>query len=42
MVKHSQTIRRLLPENCLSVSDHIVGLAFKGLIGVNTGVQTAS
>ena len=32
MVKHTQTIRRLLPPNCLSVFDHLVGLALKGLI----------
>ena len=32
MVKHTQTIRRLLPTNCLSVFDHFVGLALKGLI----------
>ena len=31
MVKHTQTIRRLLPTNCLSVFDHFVGLALKGL-----------
>ena len=31
MVKHTQTIRRLLPRNCLSVFDHFVGLALKGL-----------
>ena len=31
MVKHTQTIRRLLPKNCLSVFDHFVGLALKGL-----------
>ena len=31
MVKHIQTIRRLLPKNCLSVFDHFVGLALKGL-----------
>ena len=29
MVKHTQTIRRLLPTNCLSVLDHFVGLAPK-------------
>ena len=29
MVKHTQTIRR--QTNCLSVFDHFVGLAFKGL-----------
>ena len=33
MVKHTQTIRRLLPKNCLSVADHSGGgLAFKELI----------
>ena len=31
MVKHTQTIRRLFPKNCLSVFDHFVGLAHKGL-----------
>ena len=31
MVKHTQTIRRLLPTNCLSVFDHFVGLVLKGL-----------
>ena len=33
--KHSQTISRLLPANCLSVFDHFVGLALKGLITVH-------
>ena len=31
MVKQIQTIRRLLPTNCLSVFDHFAGLALKGL-----------
>ena len=31
MVKHTQTIRRLLPTNCLSAFDHFVGLALKRL-----------
>ena len=31
MVKHTQTIRRL-PTYCLSVFNHFVGLALKGLI----------
>ena len=31
MVKHTETIRRPLPKNCLSVFDHFVGLALKGL-----------
>ena len=31
MVKHTQTIYRLLPTDCLSLSDHFVALAFKGL-----------
>ena len=29
MVKHTQTIRRLLPTICLSVFDHFMGLALK-------------
>ena len=32
MVKHTQIIRRLFPTNCLSVFNHFVGLALKGLI----------
>ena len=32
MVKHTQAIRWLLPRNYLSVFDHFVGLALKGLI----------
>ena len=31
MVKHTQTIRLLLPMNCMSVFDDFVGLALKGL-----------
>ena len=31
MVKHTQTVRRLLPTNCLSVFDHVVGLGVKRL-----------
>ena len=31
MVKHTQTIHRQKPTNCLSVFDHFVGLALKGL-----------
>ena len=31
MVKHTRTIHRLLPTNCLSVFDHFVDLALKGL-----------
>ena len=31
MVKHTETIRRLLPTNFLSVFDHFVELALKGL-----------
>ena len=33
MVRHTQTIRRLLPMNYLSVFDHVVWLALKGLMG---------
>ena len=44
MFKHTQTIRRFLPTNCLSVFDHFVGLALKGLKGEFTspfiGTQT--
>ena len=32
MVKHTQTVRRLLPTNSLSVFDHFAGLALKGLL----------
>ena len=32
MVKHTQTIRRLFPTNCLSVIDHLLGLVLKGLM----------
>ena len=32
IAKHSQTIRRWLAANCLSVFDHFVGLTHKGLI----------
>ena len=31
MVKHTQTICRLLPTNCFCVFDYFLGLAFKGL-----------
>ena len=31
MIKYTQTIRRLLPTNCLSVLDHSMRLALKGL-----------
>ena len=31
MVKHTRTVRRLLPTNCLSVFGHFVGLVLKGL-----------
>ena len=31
MVKHTHTIRRQKPTNCLSVFDDFVGLALKGL-----------
>ena len=32
MVKHTQTIRQQKPTNCMSMFDHFVGLAPKGLI----------
>ena len=31
MAKHTQTIRRLLPTNCLSAFQHLVELLLKGL-----------
>ena len=31
MVKHTQTIRRFFPTNCLSVFDHFLELALKAL-----------
>ena len=42
MVKHTQTIRRLLPTNCLGVFDHIVGLTLKGLRSCQTSVMDIS
>ena len=35
MVKHTQTIHRLFPTSCLSVFDHFLGLALKGLTQLN-------
>ena len=32
MVRHTQTIRQLLPTNCLSMFNHFVGLSLKELI----------
>ena len=32
MVKHTEAIRWTLSTNCLSVFDHFVGLALKGLM----------
>ena len=34
MIENTQKIRRLLPANSLSVFDHFVGFALKGLIEV--------
>ena len=34
MVKHTQIIRRQQPNNCLSVFDHYLGLALKGLTSI--------
>ena len=31
MIKHTQTIRGQIADNCLSVFDHFVGFALKGL-----------
>ena len=35
MIKHPKKIIRQKPTNCLSVFDHFVGLALKGLISWN-------
>ena len=35
MVKHAQTIRQLLPANCLSVFDHFVWFALKELTALS-------
>ena len=35
MAKHTQIICRLLLANCLSLFDHFVGLALKGLIDIS-------
>ena len=44
MVKHTQTIHRQMPMNCLSVFYHFVGLALKELrvtkIGTNFNAKT--
>ena len=40
MVKHTQAIYQFLPTNCLSVFDHFVGLAVKGLT-VNKNTKTS-
>ena len=42
MVKHTQTICRLLPTNCLSVFDHFVGLTLKGLISISGSSASVS
>ena len=35
MVKHTQTIRRQKPTNCLNVFDHFVELTLKGITKKN-------
>ena len=40
MVKHTQTIRRLLQTNCLSVFDYFVGLVPKGLLPTLSHLKT--
>ena len=42
MIKHTQKIRRLLPTNCLSVFDHFVRLALKGLGTKSSVTQSIS
>ena len=39
MVKHTQTILRLWPTNCLSVSDHFMRSELKGLIILRLSVN---
>ena len=44
MVEHTQTIRRLLPTNCLSLFDHFLGgtgLVLEGLILFPAGGRLA-
>ena len=41
MVKHTQTICRLLSTNCLSVFDHFVGLALKGSKATDNSLKTS-
>ena len=36
MVKHTQTILRQIADECLSVFDHLVKLALKGLRGTGS------
>ena len=42
MVKHTQTICRLLLTNCLSVFHHFVGLALEGLSAVQSEKSLAA
>ena len=42
MVKHTHTIRRQQPSNCLRVFDHFVGLAHQGLKGKLKGWSSIS
>ena len=39
MIRQTQKIRRQQLANCLSVFDHFVGLALKGLRQIKRGVQ---
>ena len=43
MIKHTQTIRQLLPMNCLSVFNHLMELVLKGLMAnIADGVPNIS
>ena len=42
MIKHAQTIRGLLPSNCLSVFDHFVGLVLIGLRKTKSKKQSSA
>ena len=42
MLKYTQTIRWLLPTNCLNVFGYFMGLALIGLIGIQRRIQSAA
>ena len=42
MIKHTQRIRRQQSTDCLSVFDHFMGLALKGLTNNRSSVRTVN